>query len=295
MASLLPVGCRIPAMKNIKLFAFLFSLTCLLGCTLPTTPISQTGTSQSLTGNWQIQAGTAITSPPTAPYLVGAIEESGSTLTGVFATALPGSTSPTVEDYPVMYNATTGSVVLNSTLTLPNGLTIATLAVPTNPTTLSTGTLEVQCGLCNNGQFFPAVGVEIAPLNGTYTGTLSGTRITSSPTTTTPISGTASVTFTQSTTPNASGQFPVTGAVTFPSSSGMGTTTLPGLISGITIELSSEPCIIPFAGAVCNVVGPGSVLFAYTNPGATQITVTSLNGSDDTGTSVNLTGTLTLE
>jgi hypothetical protein len=75
----------------------------------------------------------------------------------------------------------------------------------------------------------------------------------------------------------------------------MGTTTLPGLVSGITIELSTEPCIIPFANFACNVVGPGSVLFAYTNPTATQITVTSLTDDIETGTNVTLTGTLTLQ
>jgi hypothetical protein len=249
----------------------------------------------SLTGNWQIQAGTAITSPPIAAYLVGALQDNGGQLTGTFSTAQVSTVSPVVEGYSGTYNATTASIVLNSTPPLPNEQITAALAVPSDPTTLSTGTLQFQCGPCNSGQLFSVVAVEIAPLNGTYTGTLSGTLTTASPVTSTPISGTASVTFTQSTTPNSSGQFPLTGAVTFPSSSGIGTTTLPGLVSGITIELSSEPCIFPFSNVSCNVVGPGFVLFAYTNPAATQITVTSLGGSDEAGTGVSLTGTLTLQ
>ena len=175
---------------------------------------------------------------------------------------------------------------------------MATLAVPSNPTTLSTGTLLFQCGLCNNGQLFSVVGAEIAPLNGTYTGTLSGTLITSSQTTPTPVSGTASLVLTQSTIPNSSAQFPLTGAVTFPSSTDLGTTTLPGLVSGVGIWLNDEPCVQPFGYPVCNVIGPGSTLRAYTSPTATQITVTSLNTLSDmngTDTSVILTGTLTLQ
>jgi hypothetical protein len=140
--------------------------TCLLGCTLPYTP-------PSLTGNWQIQYGTAITSPPTAPYLVGAIEESGSTLTGKFSTAQISTIGPTVESYSGTYNSSTGSLILNSTLPLPAEQITATLSVPANPTDLSTGTLVFQCGVCSSAALYPVVAVQIAPLNDTYTGNYS--------------------------------------------------------------------------------------------------------------------------
>jgi hypothetical protein len=75
--------------------------------------------------------------------------------------------------------------------------------------------------------------------------------------------------------------------------------TIPGLVRGVTIELSTEPCFFPFANYACNVVGSGSVLLAYTNPTATQVTVTSLGtyAYDTSGSlvSVGLTGTLTLQ
>ena len=277
-------------MRTRASIALLFPLACLLGCTLPYTP-------SPITGNWQIQSGSAITSPPTYPYLVGALQGTNSALTGIF-TAQINTVSPTVESYSGTFNPSTGSLVLNSTLPLPANQTTARLSVPANPTDLSSGTLNIMCGLCANGQQVQIVGAEIAPLNGTYIGTLSGTLTTIATASSTPISGTASVTFTQSTTPNSSGQFPLTGTVTFPSSSGMGTTTLPGLVSGITIELSTQPCIIPFANYACNVVGPGSVLFAYTNPTATQITITNLQNINTSGTpetAITLTGTLTLQ
>ena len=281
------------AMKNVRFFAFLFPLTFLLGCTVTATPtpIGQL----SLTGNWQIQAGTAITSPPATPYLVGDLQGTNSALSGTFTTGV-GTASPTVGSYSGSYNTSTGILSLQNPPSPGLPGTVATLSVPANPAGLATGTLSFICEVCAGLTVtFPVVAAEIAPVTGTYSGILSGTLTTASPITSTPISGTASVTFTQSTTPNSAGQFPLTGTVTFPSSSGIGTTTLPGLISGITIELSTEPCIIPFSNVTCNVVGPGFVLFAYTNPAATQITVTSLNGSDEAGTGVTLTGTLTLQ
>ena len=252
------------AMKNVKTFAFLFALTCLPGCTLPTTPTSLTGASPSLTGNWQIQSGTALTSPPTAPYLIGALQGTESALTGTFSTAQSGAVSPTVDSYAGTYNASTGVLSLQSPLPPEVRLVVASLSLSANPTDLAPGTLAFWCGLCNSGVLFPVVGAEIAPLNGTYTGTLSGTLNNGSQTT--PISDTASVTFTQSTTPNSSGQFPLTGAVTFPSTSGLGTTTLPGLVSGITIELSTEPCVFPFSNFTCNVIGLGQCFLPTPTP-----------------------------
>jgi len=278
--------------------AFLLPLVCLAGCTTSTTPATQTtASSTSITGNWQIQSGTAITSPPTAPYLVGALEGSYSALTGTFSWAEGSSSSPAVESYSGTYNASTSSLTLNSTAALPANQITTTLSVPAIPTNLSTGTLKDACGLCSNGFLASVVAVQVAPLNGTYTGTLSGTLYTDYQTTN--ISGTVSLVLTQSTTPNSSGQFPLTGTVTFPSVSGAGTATLPGLVSGITLELSDEPCTLPpFGYAVCNVIGPGSTLRAYTNPTATQITVTGLsniNESNENSVDTSLSGTLTLQ
>jgi hypothetical protein len=140
---------------------------------------------------------------------------------------------------------------------------------------------------CTSGTEVPVVGVEVAPLNGTYTGTLSGYYNNGSQTT--QISGTGSLTLTQSATPNSSGQFPLTGAVTYPSSSGLGTVQLEGAISGIGIQLVFSEAVPAW--------GPYISLAGYTNPTATQITVSNLSYFIDAVgvTNVALNGTLTLQ
>jgi hypothetical protein len=272
-------------MRTRASIALLLPLACLLGCSLPYTQPPQT-----ITGNWQIQSGTAITSPPTGLYLVGALQGSESAPTGTFNTVYTSGANPAIISYTSTYDSSTGSLsLIDSAATYIQ----AELTLPTDLNTLATGTIIYDpppvCGIpCEINKTTPAVGAEIAPLNGTYTGTLSGTLTTYLPATTTPISGTASVTFTQSTTPNSSGQFPLTGTVTFPSASGLLDTAqyqLGGTISGIGITLQySDPAMI----------GPGIGLVGYTNPTAAQITVSNLyyagNGANIL---VTLTGTLT--
>jgi hypothetical protein len=165
-----PPGRNILPMRSLKVFAFLIPLACLLGCTLPPVSATQTGATPSLTGNWQIQSGAALTSPPAAPYFVGALQGADSALAGTFSTAQSGSLSPVVEGYSGTYNASTASMVLTSTLPLPANQIAATLAVPADPTSLSTGTLVFQCGVCGVVTSSPVVAAEIAPLNNTYTG-----------------------------------------------------------------------------------------------------------------------------
>jgi len=290
--------------------ALLLPLACLLGCTLPvTTPASTnspTTSSPTPSGsweNWQIQAGAAITSPPnTYPSFLGAIQVQGAQASGIFTTVEAAGTTGQPLDYTGSFNSSTEDVFL---ATFGYGFDFNQPATPYTIVPVGvTGGCVYPPGYtgpeCLAIVAVPSVGVQIAPLNGTYTGTLSGTLNTYSPFTSTPITGTTSVTFTQSATPNASGQFPLTGTITFPSSSGMSPVTLPGLISGIPIWLNNEPCVPPFSEyAVCDIASlTGSTLNAYTNPTATQITITSLQNSSPSGTTetgIALTGTLTLQ
>jgi hypothetical protein len=298
---------KILPMRTRASIALLLPLACLLGCTLPVTAPSSTNSpttpSPTPSGsweNWQIQAGSAITSPPNSyPSFLGAIQIQGAQASGIFTTVEATGFS-TAEDYTGAFNSSKDDVTL-ATYGFGFGYT-----QPATPYTVVpvgvTGGCVYPPGYtgpeCLAIFAVPSVGVQIAPLNGTYTGTLTGTLTTISPATSTPITGTASLTLTQSATPNSSGQFPITGTATFPSGSGMGTATLPGLVSGITIELSTEPCVFPFSNVSCNLIGSGSVLFAYTNPSATQITVTNLQNINTSGTpeaAITLTGTLTLQ
>jgi len=262
----------------------LLPLACLLGCTLPYTPPA------SITGNWsnwQIQAGpstlvppTALTSPPTGVYLVGAMQIQGSQATAVFQTnAASGGAG--IVNFSGSFDSTTSVLAINST---PAYLGVQ-LTLPSNPTNLATGNMTVGCqpppaggATCTVIALLPAAGAEIAPLNGTYTGTLTGSASPG-------MSGTGSLTLTQSTTPVASGAFPLTGTITFPTSSGFGAYTLSGMISGEGITLyDPTPGIVPVVS-----------LTASTNPAATQITVSNLAFAVTASDIVTFTGTLTLQ
>src|ERR1035441_10210677 len=93
-------------------FALLIPLATLLGCTLPSTPT----TTSAPTGNWdnwQIQAGTAITSPPTGLYFTGAVQVQATQSSAVFTSAgLTGAGPATVLNFLGTYNSSTGDVGL---------------------------------------------------------------------------------------------------------------------------------------------------------------------------------------
>jgi hypothetical protein len=269
-------------MKSRLRFALLIPLATLLGCTLP----SATGTPPAPTGNWtnwQIQAGTAITSPPTGLYFTGVVQVQGTQSAAVFTSAgLAGSGPATVLDFLGTYNSSTGAVGL-----LPAATNSAAYGIgftqPSTNTVIPVGIVSgcvyplnyqgVECLALIS--LSPAVGVQIAPLNGTYVGTLTDS---SSPT----LSGTATLVLTQSTAPNSSGQFPLSGTITFPSGSGLGTAPLAGTVLGEAISLS-DPSAAPNS--------PSITFTASANPAATQITVTSLTYSGSGG-SAAFTGTL---
>ena len=275
-------------MKSGLRFALLIPLATLLGCTLPSTPT--TGTPPAPTGdwdNWQIQAGTAITSPPTGLYFVGAVQTQASQSAAVFATPGTGQPTPTtlniVLGFLGTYNSSTGDVALYPATTGSPAYGIGFTAPSTNtaiPVTIVGGCVYplsytgVECLALI--AIDPAVGVEIAPLNGTYVGTLTDSASPG-------LSGTATLILTQASAPNSSGQFPLSGTITFPSNSGLGTAPLAGTVLGEAISLS-DPSAAPNS--------PSIAFIASTNPAATQITVTSLTyvGS---GTSATFIGTLT--
>jgi len=119
------------------------------------------------------------------------------------------------------------------------------------------------------------VGVQIAPISGAYAGTLTAS--------TEGDSGQATLSITQSTTPNADGSFSLTGTITFPAGSGLGTYPLGGTIGGEGIILyDPTPGIVPVVS-----------LTASTNPAATQIVVGNLAFAVTASNIVTFTGTLT--
>jgi len=249
----------------------LLPLFCLLGCALPNAiPASANSPSSPLAGNWQIQSGTAITSPPTGFYLVGAIQGQNSQLTGIFTGTVP--CTPPVDNLTGSFNTATSVLTLSQFAGFQ-------LTLPAVPNTLASGTIGGGGFLCLAmiGPT-PAVGVQIAPLNGTYSGTFTDSASPG-------MSGTGTLTLTQSATPNADGSFSLTGTVTFPSNSGLGAYTLSGTIGGEGITLyDPTPGIVPVVS-----------LTASTNPAATQIAVGNLAFAVTASDIVTFTGTLTLQ
>ena len=124
----------------------------------------------------------------------------------------------------------------------------------------------------------PSVGVQIAPLNGTYVGTLTDSSSAA-------LSGTATLVLTQTATPNSSGQFPLSGTLTFPSGSGFGTVPVGGTVAGEGIALSDS-------SAAPN--SPTANVTATASPDGSQITVSNLLYSNfGPGAVFIFTGTLT--
>jgi hypothetical protein len=255
-------------MRTRAQIALLLPLACLLGCALPyTTPPSL---SSPVAGNWQIQSGTAITSPPTGVYLIGAIQGQNSQLTGTFTGTVP--CTPPVDNLTGSFDSATSVLTLSQFASFQ-------LSLPTTPNTLASGTIGGGGFLCLAllGPT-PAVGVQIAPLNGAYTGTLTDSAAPG-------MSGSGSLTLTQSTTPNTDGSFSLTGTLTFPSSSGFGAYKISGILSGEGITLyDPTPGIVPVVS-----------LTASTNPAATQIAVSNLAFAVTASDIVTYTGTLNLQ
>lgn len=264
--------------------ALLLPAVALIGCTLPSatsnSPIGTTPTGSW--ENWQIQAGTAITSPPTGLYFTGAVQTSGTQSDAVFTSAgLTGSGPATVLDFLGTYSTSTGDVALFPATTNSAAYGIGFTQPATNtviPVDIFGGCvypLNYQGAECLALiSLSPAVGVQIAPLNGTYTGTLIDSADPS-------MSGAGTLTLTQSSTPNSNGAFPLTATLTFPSTSDLGTTPLGGTVSGEGITLNyCSPAV----------VGPCVSLTGSANPPATQIAVSSLTYN---GGGINIHATFT--
>lgn len=229
----------------------------LLGC--GSTPTHSTPATSY--ANWQIQAGSSITYPPSGAYLVGSIVTVDSQITGTF-TNNDLACSPPSSTY-------IGSADSSGKLTLKAPFDSATLLAPTAPYTMTTGTLAGGGYLCNVVTSSPAVGLEIRPFNGTYTGSLLASATAS---------GTATLTVTQNPTPNGLGQFPVTGTLQFTATGCTATTNVSGTISGTVITLT----------------GIGLTLNAYDTKAGTTLPIT-LNFTASPCNAAPFTGTLTTQ
>jgi hypothetical protein len=271
--------------------ALLLPLAGFIGCTLPSNPSSSGPTPTGSWSNWQIQAGTAISSPPnTYPSFVGAIQIQGTQTSGIFTTIYaPGTPTPstTVEDYAGSFVSSTGNVTL---ATYGFGFSYIQPTMPNTPVPVGvTGGCVYPPSYigpeCLAIFASPSVGVQIAALTGTYVGTLTD------PTKPSMIGvGTGVLTLTQASTPNSSGQFPLTGTFAFTSDITLGTNPVTGTVSGEGITVSGEGITLSDTSTAGN--GPNISLTGSTNSSGTQITVSNLTWAE-TGVTYTFTGTLT--
>jgi hypothetical protein len=247
-------------MKSQMHFLALCCAVLLVGCSVQTNSASTSTLGPA--ENWQIELGTSITVPP-AGVLTGALQTQGSQVTGVF------SGTPLCGTPQVMNFAGTIDSAGNLTLAPTPPYFYVQLAVPENPTTVATGTMSMAGQICALATApAPAVGVEIAPLTGTFAGPVSSNGAT----------GNVSLTLTQSDTPNSSAQFPLTGTLTFSKGVCIESTlaSLAGTVSGVGLTLTSQ----------------NTSVAASTNPAATQLSVTSIVLPPSSCASGTFTGTL---
>jgi hypothetical protein len=190
----------------------------LVGCGASPAPTSETSTS-SVTGNWQFQVEVPLSSsPPTnlpIESLFGSLAFSGNKATGI----LNGQVSGLLElgsclsaNADLQFSGTMDASG-NLTLTAPVAGGVATIAVNTLTPKFpgQNGTLQVVGGSCAESST-TILGFEVPSVTGTYTGTLTGELISPDGPSLPPTAVTAS--FVQSATPNADGEYALTGTIT---------------------------------------------------------------------------------
>jgi hypothetical protein len=207
-----------PLPSPFRFLAMALPLICLFGCagTSPTPPAT---VYPDVTGNWQFQIETPVTTPPTLPTnpianLFGSLSSSGGKVTGILnaRTFIIGGSGGCVALNADL--AATGTIdqAGNLTLTAPISGGIATISVAAATTAgFLNGTYQVVGGPCAQ----PSIGLsayEVPNVTGTYTGTFSQVVLVPGGSTVGSVSLTA--TLVQATAPNADGQYPLSGTIT---------------------------------------------------------------------------------
>lgn len=254
---LLPTKISFPA-----LFLLLVSLT---GCsTTSTAPIVTTPITSEVGSNWQFNGGASITAA--GAILTGAMQIQGTQVTGSFQTNVPCADVPQPVTFAGTYNPTTGALNIK-----PTGLAFVdvNVIVPADPTQMASGTIGGAGTVCSIAFQGPGVGIEIPALTGIYTGTVAAASPSSS-------TGTATLTVSQSSTPNASAQFPLTGTLQFTSGACSSSIPVNGTISGAGFTLTSS-------ASTPNIIITGADTQNGTTLPATAITFS--NGPCNTGSS----------
>ena len=207
-----------PLMFSKLRFTMLFPLAALLGCGVNPTPPSSSPATFDLSGDWLAMApagpGLPLTLPTPVAEFSGALQFNGNAVTGTFRALATNYPNPCVSILQDLQVTGTLDASNNLSLTIPISGGTATIAAPLQNayTYFNNGTWQITGGACAMASTQITM-AHIAPVTGTYSGTfnvLNLTTVTIEPGTATTITAVLA----QSTTPNADGQFPLTGTIT---------------------------------------------------------------------------------
>ena len=227
----------------------------LTACGVNSTTAPSSSAYPNLNGNWEARTTSSNAGIPGSPIasFTGALQSSGSAVSGTFRALDPNFLSPCVTSTQNL--SATGTLDSNGDLVLSipisGGMAKITATLGPNLQIYTPGTLQISGGLCAMPSSTTSI-IQYAPINGTYTGTLSDTAN---------VTNTATVTavLTQS-----DGRFPISGSV---SSTGLCPGTrplLPEVVSGggiLTSGSTSYPgvmltgAILPAADHIQVIVG----------------------------------------
>ncbi|MGD0796202.1 MAG: hypothetical protein ABR910_00640 [Acidobacteriaceae bacterium] len=216
------------------LLASAIALASAVGCGVPTIIPVSTQSNLNINGNWDIvsnlASGAGLASPIAS--FSGALQSSNGAVTGTLHALDTDFTATCVsltQDLPA-----TGTLDAANNLTLSvavaGGTATIQLALDQSLLTFATGTYSIAGGACAMSST-PMIAIQIPPVTGAYSGTL--TELGSSPA----VTATVTAQLTQSSTPNADGNFPSTGTVTIAGSTCPATFSFSGeLVAGPALD-----------------------------------------------------------
>lgn len=230
-------------------------LAALLACS-SSSPATNGGGFGAQTGGYVFSVAPGTTNAST---FTGALNVVGTTVTGVFQYNSPSRCVSSGQDISF-----SGSVV-NNVLTLTSGsfsgsVATAVIQLPlvanTGGTTAASGTIVVAGGTCALAS--SALTATLVPsVSANWIGTLTG-----------PVSGTGTFSLTQAAA-NSDGQFPVSGTVSFSSStcSFSSAVTVAGLVSGYNTQLtgSNLPANVGLTASISTATSPATATISTTN------------------------------
>lgn len=214
--------------------------------------------------------------PQTLITLTGALQSSGSQVTGIFRPEILTQGTPCI---PLSVMSFSGSIDSHRNLALASATSSngATIKISLNLSTDQpySGTFEVDGGSCRVPST-AVTGWEIANTSGTFAGTVTSGLPGSPPA---GASGTGTLVLTQSTTPDSTGSFPAVGTLSYQFGSCSGILTLAGSVTGASLILSTGNVVplsqqaLTFTGASDNSASKvAALLLFHPVPCSTDIT-----------------------